>query len=61
MRGARDSDLPLLHGLEHCGLHLGWRTIDLVAEHNVGENWSWFEAKLPGPILLVIDFSASDV
>ena len=33
-----DGDLPLLHRLEQRALHLGRRAVDLVGEHEVGED-----------------------
>ena len=41
-----DRDLPLLHGLEQRALHL-WRcAVDLVGKQQVGEGWTFYDAKL---------------
>ena len=35
-----NGDLPLLHGLEHRGLGLGWCPVDLVGQDEIGEHRS---------------------
>ena len=40
---AVDGDLALLHGLEQGGLGLGAGAVDLVADHDVGEDRTRFE------------------
>jgi hypothetical protein len=45
--GAGDGHLALLHRLEQRRLHLGRRAVDLVGEHDVGEDRAGLEAKLP--------------
>ena len=47
-------DLVLLHGLQECGLGLGRRAVDLVGQHDVGEDRPLHEAETrvcrwPGP------------
>ena len=43
---AIDRDGPLLHRLEQRGLGLGGRAIDLVGEHEIGEDRSLAKAEL---------------
>jgi hypothetical protein len=57
--GAVDGNLALLHRFEECALSLGGRTVDLVAEHDVGEDGAGPELELPG--LLVEDVRPGDV
>ena len=56
-------DLMLLHRLEQRGLRLGWRAIDLVGEHDVGEHRPAHEPKaaLAGGEILLDDLGAGDV
>ncbi len=58
---ARDRDLLLLHRLEEGRLGLGRGTVDLVGQHEVGEDRSRLEAELPAAILLDQDVGAHDV
>ena len=54
-----DRDLALLHHFEQRRLGLGARTVDLVGEHDVGEDRPGVE--LEGAGLLVVDRDAGDV
>ena len=54
-----DGDLALLHGLEQGGLGLGGGPVDLVADHDVGEDAAGPELELAG--VLVEDRDAGDV
>ena len=56
---AADRDLALLHGLEQRALHLGRRPVDLVGQHQVGEDRP--ERDLELAELLVVDPGADDV
>ena len=56
---ALDRDLALLHRLEQGRLGLGWRTVDLVAEQQVGEDRAGPELEVAGP--LVVDGRPGDV
>ena len=52
---AADAHLPLLHRLQERGLRLGGRAVDLVGEHDVGEEGAFEEPQLPraaGAVLL---------
>jgi hypothetical protein len=51
--------LTLLHALEESGLRLGGGAVDLVADHDVGEDAAGPELELP--VLLVVDRDAGDV
>ena len=59
VRRAVDGDLPLLHALQQRGLGLGRGPVDLVADHDVGEDAARAELELPG--VLVEDRDAGDV
>ena len=54
-----DGDLALLHRLEQRALHLGRRPVDLVGQHQVGEDRA--ERHLELAELLVVDPRADDV
>ena len=54
-----DGDLPLLHALEQCRLGLGRGPVDLVADHDVGEDAAGAELELAG--VLVEHRDAGDV
>ena len=56
---AVDGDLPLLHALEQRGLGLGRGAVDLVADHDVGEDPAGPELELAG--VLVEDRDPGDV
>ena len=56
---AVDRDLPLLHDLEQRRLGLRARAVDLVGEHDVGEDRAGVE--LEEPAALVVDGDAGDV
>ena len=56
---AADRDLPLLHDLQQGALHLGRRAVDLVGEHEVGEDRA--ERDLELTLALVVDARADDV
>ncbi len=58
-RRAVDGDLRLGHGLEQRGLRLRHRAVDLVDEHDVGEDRSRAELEVPLP--LVVDRQPGDV
>ena len=59
VRRVVDGDLPLLHALQQRGLGLGRGAVDLVADHDVGEDAARPELELAG--LLVEDRDAGDV
>jgi hypothetical protein len=48
-----DRHLPLLHGLEERALHLGRRAVDLVGQHEVGEDRTELRGELA--LELVVD------
>ena len=52
-------DLPFLHALQQRGLRLGAGSVDLVAEHDVGEDGARLELEITA--LLVEDVHAGDV
>ena len=54
-----DRDLPLLHRFEQRALHLGRCAVDLVGEHEVGEDRPLLRRELAA--LLVVDDGADDV
>src|SRR5680860_1183324 len=56
---AVDGDLALLHGLQQCGLCLGWRPVDLVGEQQVGEYRPFAEGELG--TVRVVDQRSGDV
>jgi hypothetical protein len=58
-----DRDPVLLHGLEKCRLGLGRCAIDLVGEHDVGEDRTGHECHAPSPRLGVLlnDVRSGDV
>ena len=60
---AAHGHLPLLHRLEQSGLGLGRRAVDLVGEHDVGEDRPSQELELPHAAGLVFldDLGAGDV
>ena len=58
-RGAVDGHLPLGHRLEERRLGLRHRTVDLVDEHDVGEDRP--RAELEVPDALVVDRQAGDI
>ncbi len=58
---AGDRDLPLLHRLEQCRLHLGGRAVDFVGEHEVGEDRPLLELELAALLGLQIDLGAGHV
>jgi hypothetical protein len=63
VRGSADGYLVLLHGLEQRRLGLGWRPVDLVGQHYVGEDGAVHEPE--GPLaaaqILFDDLRAGDV
>ncbi len=56
---AVDGDLPLLHALQQRRLRLGRGPVDLVADHDVGEDRARLELEVAR--LLVVDAHAGDV
>src|SRR6266542_1234088 len=54
-----DRHLPLLHGLQERGLGLGWCSVDLVGQQQVGEHRSLPEPE--GAVALLEDHLAEDV
>ena len=54
-----DGHLPLGHDLEQGRLHLGWRAVDLVGEHEVGHDRTEFGVEAFGPGS--VDSGADDV
>src|SRR4051812_1230783 len=54
-----DGDHPLLHALEQAGLGLGRGPVDLVDDHDVGEDRAG--AELEALLALVVDAGADDV
>ncbi len=56
---AVDGDLALLHGLQQRGLGLRRGTVDLVADHDLGEDRAWLELEVLA--LLVPDRHTGDV
>src|SRR4051794_40588926 len=40
-----NSNRPLVHGLQQCGLCFGWATVDLVGQKELGENRSFGQNK----------------
>ena len=54
-----DGHLALLHALEQAGLGLRRRAVDLVDDHDVGEDRPW--AELEAGLALVVDLGAHDV
>ena len=58
---AGDRDLVLLHRLEQRRLGLGRRAVDLVGEHEVGEDRARLEPEDAGAALLDEDVGAGDV
>ncbi|SCD63868.1 hypothetical protein GA0115235_105511 [Streptomyces sp. DpondAA-F4a] len=59
VRPAVDRDLPLLHRLQQCGLRLGRGAVDLVADHDLGEDRARLELEVTP--LLVEDRHTGDV
>ena len=53
------SDLPLLHRLQKCGLHLGRRAVDFIGKDQVVENGAEF--RLEFHFLRVIDHRPHEV
>jgi hypothetical protein len=60
-RVVRNRHLALLHCLEQCRLHFGWRPVDLVGEDEVGEDRSSLELEFALTGLGVVDVRAGDV
>ena len=58
---ARHGDLPLLHGLEQRRLDLGRRAVDLVGQHDVGEDRPRLEDEAFGRLLAEVHLRAGDV
>jgi hypothetical protein len=56
-----DGDNPLLHRLQQRRLHFGRRAVDLVGQHQVGEDRAGLELERPLPALGEIDFRPGDV
>ena len=54
-----DSDLVLLHGLQQRALHLRGRAIDLVGQHDVGEDRTFARREIAGAC--VVNEGADDV
>src|SRR5207253_10281679 len=50
-----DAYLMLLHGFQTRGLSLGWRPIDLIGQHDIGEQGTGTKAELAGGRLKDID------
>ncbi|MCY1235185.1 hypothetical protein D9M72_477920 [compost metagenome] len=61
VRDATDGDLALFHRFEQRRLHLGRRTVDLVGEHQVGEDRPGLEAELTLAALGVVHLGARDI
>ena len=59
VRRGVDGDLTLLHALQHAGLRLRRRAVDLVDDHDVGEDRTG--AELEARLALVVDVRAHDV
>ena len=59
MGDAADRDLPLGHDLQQRRLHLGRRAVDLVGEHEVGEDRA--ELGVEGVLAGLVDAGADDV
>ena len=58
---AGDRDLAFLHGLQQRGLHLGGRAVDLVGQHEVGEDRTFLKLKLAALLRLHVDLRAGDI
>jgi hypothetical protein len=55
-------DGPLLHGLEQRGLSLGSGAVDLVGQHQVGEDGAGLEPqRLRSPVAGLDDHAADDI
>ena len=59
VRGGVHGDVALLHALEQAGLRLRRGAVDLVHEHDVGEDRA--RAELEARLALVVDLRADDV
>jgi hypothetical protein len=61
-RSGSAGDRALLHGFEQRRLGFGRGTVDLVGQHEVGENGAGLEAKgLPAALIGFDDHAAHDV
>ena len=56
-----DGDPPFLHGFEQRALGLGRGAVDLVGQHEVGEQRAGLEHELPPAVFLLEDGVAGDV
>ncbi|MBA7655645.1 hypothetical protein ES703_63551 [subsurface metagenome] len=54
-----DGHLIFLHGLQQGALHLGGRAVDLVGEHDIGENGTLLDFE--SPLLGIVDQGADQV
>ncbi len=61
MRGGAAGDGALLHGFEQRGLRLGGSAVDLVGQHQVGEDGSGLKAENSGAIDAFENHAADDV
>ena len=50
-RFARDGDLALLHHFQKRALHLGGGAVDLVGQHQIGEDRPQHGGELPAPLI----------
>ena len=60
---APHGNLTLLHRLQECGLRLGRSPVDLVGQHDIGEDRASQKLELPDPgrLVLLDDLRAGDV
>ena len=54
-----NGDLLFLHGFEESALHLGGSAVDLVGQHQIGEDGALLDGELAGP--RIVDLRADDV
>ena len=54
-----DGHLTLLHGFEQCTLHLGWSTVDLICQNEVGEDRTFLCLELT--IFLRVNHGTDDI
>ena len=61
VRGAGHGHLALLHGFQQRGLDLGRCAVDLIRQHDIGEDGARFEAEGVLPALSVQDLRSGDI
>ena len=55
IRLVTDGDLAFLHRLQKGRLSFRWRSVDLIGQQNIGEDWTFDEAELSSAVFVFVE------